>query len=344
MSLQLLNDKGCVFLRSKNENNISELDLQLDNFMLYSESKHLSRKTLKSYEQTLTLFKNYLIQELHIDDATNVKSSHIRRYIQYLRDRGKYTVTAHEKSLNINFPQHRTDYKKQISDTTIANYTRNIRVFFNFLKMEREIKDNPMDNVDKIKPKRKQKKLLTESELKIFFRSFNLTLFHEYRTWMQLRLILDTGIRANECCSLMPEDVDFKTKAILVRNTKNGHERYVYFGHKLLVDLKRWLSHKDRYVDSPYLFPTSRGTRLTVTNFESTVRRKGSNVELHVHPHLLRNNFAKHYLLNNGDFATLSRILGHASVETTMKAYLDFSDREIGRKYQKHSPLNNLEI
>lgn len=329
---------------SKIDSKITELDLQIDNFMLYCDAKHLSVKTLKSYEQTLTLFKNYLLQELNIDDAAKVKSSHIRRYIQYLRERGKYTVTARDKTLEINYPERRDDFKKPISDTTIANYTRNIKVFFNFLKKEREIKENPMDNVDRIKPKRKQKQLLTDAELKLFFNSFNLTLFHEYRTWIQLRLILDTGIRASECCSLMPEDVDFKTKAILIKNSKNGHERYVYFGHKLSVELKRWFYHRDRYSDSPYLFPTSRGTQLSVTNFESTVRRKGRAVELHVHPHLLRNNFAKYYLLNNGDFATLSRILGHASVETTMKAYLDFSDREIGRKYQKHSPLNNLEI
>ena len=331
-------------MRSIVDNKITELDLQLDSFMLYCDSKHLSKKTLKSYEQSLTLFRNYLIQELNIDDAAKVKTSHVRRYIQYLRERGKYTVTSSNKSLNINHPDRREDYKKTISDTTIANYTRNMKVFFNFLVKEREIKDNPMDNVDKIKPKRKQKQLLTEQELKQLFNSFNLTLFHEYRTWMQLRLILDTGIRATECCSLMPEDVDFKTKAILIRNSKNGHERYVYFGHKLSVDLKRWMSHRDRYSDSPYLFPTSRGTQLDVTNFEGTVRRKGKSVGLNVHPHLLRNNFAKHYLLNNGDFATLSRILGHADISTTMKAYLDFSDREIGRKYQKHSPLNNLDI
>ena len=85
------------------------------------------------------------------------------------------------------------------------------------------------------------------------------------------------------------------------------------------------------------LFPTSRGTQLSVTNFGATVRRKGRKVGLDIHPHLLRNNFAKYYLIEgNGDFATLSRILGHSSVETTMKAYLDFTDKEIGRKYQKH--------
>lgn len=326
------------------ERKITELDLQIDSFLLYCDSKNLSKKTLKSYEQTLTLFRNYLVQELGIDDATKVKSSHIRHYIKYLRERGKYTVTASEKSLNINFPHHRDDYKKPISDTTIANYLRNIKVFFNFLITEREITVNPTQNIENIKPKRKKKRLLSEQELKLLFNSFNLTLFHEYRTWVQLRLILDTGIRANECCLLKPEDIDYRTKSILIKNSKNGHERYVFFSQKMSIDLKRWLIHKDRYSDSPYLFPTVRGTALKVTNFEATVKRKGREVGVDVHPHLLRNNFAKYYLMNGGDFATLSRLLGHSSVEVTMKAYLDFTDSEIGKKYQKHSPLSNLDI
>lgn len=327
------------------ESNITEIELQLDSFMLYCDSKQLSPKTLRSYQQSLTLFINYLKQELNIDNAAKVKSSHIRHYIQYLRERGKYTVTATEKSLNINHPDRRNDYKKQISDTTISNYTRNIKVFFNFLKDEREIKESPMENIKAIKPKRKQKQLLSPEELKKFFGSFDLTLFHEYRTWIQLRLILDTGIRANECCSLVPEDINFRNKSILIRNSKNGHERYVFFGHKMSIDLKRWIQYRDRFSDSEFLFPTVKGTRLVVTNFEATVRKKGKKIGINVHPHLLRNNFAKYYLIEgNGDFATLSRLLGHSSVDVTMKAYLDFTDKEIGRKYQKHSPLNNLDI
>lgn len=326
------------------KSNISELDLQLDSFLLYCDAKHLSKKTLKSYEQSLRLFAEYLKRELNIDDASKVKATHIRLYIKYLRERGKYTTVTNQKSKDINHPDKRSDYNKQISDTTIANYQRNIRVFFNFLKSEREIKENPMDNIEKIKPKRKAKKLLTENELKQFFKSFNLTIFHEYRTWMQCRLILETGVRANECCLLEPHDIDFRNKAIIIKNSKNGHERYVFFGQKLSIELKRWLQHKDRYSDSPYLFPTTRGTVLEVNNFEASVRRKAQKLEISVHPHLLRNNFAKYYLLNNGDIATLSRILGHSSIEVTQRAYLDFTDIEMGKKYQGHSPLNSLDI
>lgn len=322
-----------------------ELDLQLDSFMLYCDSKHLSRKTLKSYEQTLKLFTSYLENEFKITDAAKVKPAHIRHYVKYLRERGKYTVVTKEASKKINHPDHRHDFNKQISDTTISNYLRNIKVFFNFLHAEKEIQVNPVENIENIKPQRKKKALLTPEELKMVLDTFDITVFHSYRTWLMVRLTLDTGIRAGECCNLRPENIDFKNKSILIENPKNHQERYVYFGFKMANDLKRWMQYRDRYSDSDYLFPTIRGTQLDVRNFERSLKQAGDKVGISIHPHLLRNNFAKYYLIEgNGDFATLSRLLGHSSVDVTMKAYLDFTEEEVGRKYQKHSPLSNLDI
>lgn len=313
--------------------------------MLYCDSKHLSKKTLSSYEQTLKLFALYLKDEFKIEDAAKVKSAHIRHYIKYLRERGKYTVVVKLKSKEVNHPDHRNDFNKQISDTTIANYLRNIKVFFNFLFSEREIKINPVENIENIKPNRKKKSLLTPEELKSVLGTFDLTQFHSYRSWLMCRLILDTGCRAGEICNLRPENIDFRNKSILIENPKNNQERYVYFGFKLSNDLKRWLQYRDRYSDSTYLFPTIRGTKLDVRNFERTLKQAGLKVGVNIHPHLLRNNFAKYYLIEgSGDFATLSRILGHSSVDVTMKAYLDFTDQEVAKKYQKHSPVNNLDL
>lgn len=323
---------------------MSEIELQLDSFMLYCDSKNLSKKTLASYDQTLKLFILYLKDNFNIEDASKVKSSHVRYYIQYLRERGKYTVASKDYNKQINLPENRTDYNKQISDTTIANYLRNIKVFFNFLHKEREIKINPIENISNIKPKRKKKKLLSQDDLKKVMKSFDLTKFHQYRTWVQVRLILETGIRAGECCSMLPEHVDFKTKTILIVNPKNNKERYVFFGFKMSNDLKRWMQYRDRFSDSVYLFPTIRGTKLDVRNFEKTLRNIGSKIGVDLHPHLLRNNFAKYFLMQGGDFASLSRILGHSNPDVTIKAYLDFTDEEIGRMFQKHSPLNNLDL
>lgn len=324
---------------------LSDIELHMDNFMLYCSSKSLSQKTLKSYEQTLRLFVQYMENEFQINEVSKIKSAHIRHYIKYLRERGKYTVVSNDASMKVNHPDHRNDYNKPISDATIANYLRNIKVFFNYLhSVEREIKINPVENIKNIKPSRKQKALLSSEEIVKILRHFDITTFHGYRNWVVTRLLLDTGMRISECLALRPDNIDFKNKAILIENPKNRQQRYVYFSFKMSSDLKRWLLYRDRYSNSDFLFPTIRGTQLEIRNFEKSLRDVGKKVNIAIHPHQLRNNFAKYYLLNGGDWATLSRILGHSSVEVTQKAYLDFTDKEIGQKYQKHSPLQSLDI
>lgn len=322
----------------------NEFDYQLDGFMLHCETKTLSKRTLSSYEATLRLFIVYLQREHNIESPDDVQPLHVRTYIRYLRERGKYTVVINDASRASNNPAGRTDHNKPLSDTTLANYLRNIKVFFNYLHAERIISVNPTKQIATIKPKRREKRLLTKDELRKLMGTFDLTTFHGFRNWVITRLILDTGVRIGECLDLRPEQLDFRARSILVKNTKNGHDRYVFFSPKLAGEMRRWLQYRDRFSDSEYLFPTTRGNRINVSSFETVIKKAGQSVGIEVTPHLLRNNFAKYYLLNGGDFVTLSRILGHSNVEVTQRAYLDFTNDEIMRKYQKHSPLNHLGI
>ncbi|WP_235851942.1 site-specific integrase [Niallia nealsonii] len=108
---------------------LSDMELQMDNFMLYCASENSSKKTMRSYEQTLRLFILYIEEKFQINEVSKVKSAHIRHYIKYLRERGKYTVATDDASLKVNHPDHRNDYNKPISDTTVANYLRNLKVF-----------------------------------------------------------------------------------------------------------------------------------------------------------------------------------------------------------------------
>lgn len=88
---------------------MTEFEFQLENFMLYCTSRNLARKTLSSYEQTLKLFGIYIDEQFNITDAT---SGHIRQYIKYLQERGKYTVIARAETKEVNFPHNRADYKR----------------------------------------------------------------------------------------------------------------------------------------------------------------------------------------------------------------------------------------
>ncbi|MER2079011.1 tyrosine-type recombinase/integrase [Psychrobacillus psychrotolerans] len=323
---------------------LTELEFFLEDFLTYCQAKNLSRKTLSSYEQSIKLFLIYLKTELLIEEPEKVKAAHIRQYIKYIQERGKYTVVNNERSKKVNFPENRTDYKKTVSNITINNYLRNIRVFFNYLDREGELRKNPVDTIELIKTERRKKNGITEVEFINLINQFDYTKFHGFRNKIITMLLQDTGMRIGECLAIVVTNIDFKHRMILVTRTKGRKERYVYYSQEMARALRHYIKFKDRYTSTELLFPTARNTELTIHSYEKQLRDAGERIGLPVHPHQLRNNFSRHFLLNGGDIYTLSKILGHSSVKVTEEAYLDFTHEEISSQYQKHSPLAKWKI
>jgi len=138
-------------------------------------AKELDVKTMKSYEQTLKLYAKWMFDEFEIDSPTDVKAEHLRSYMRSLSERSKYEMTVNDKANNN--PKAREDFDKKIWNSTISNYTRNIKVFFSYLYQEQVIRTNPRKNVKNVKPERKMKVILEDNQLKQFFKSLDVTKF-----------------------------------------------------------------------------------------------------------------------------------------------------------------------
>lgn len=325
---------------------ISKLFIQMEDFLSYCHAKGLSQKTIFSYDQTLKLFCKYLEEECGIKDASLVKEQHIRDYILYLQERGKYTVVVKEESKRLNNPQGRPDVNKPVSKTTINNYIRNIKVFFNYLDEYDMLRKNPVTKIKQLKNPRKAKDFITDREFNNLIKCLDLSKYSEYRDFIIIQLIIDTGMRIGECLLLTMEDVDVNERCIMLKadNTKGKKDRVVFFSAEMNIALRRWIQFKDRYVESEYLFPSKTyKTKIRVSNFEANFRNYCARVDIKdVSPHTLRNSFAKRFLMAGGDIYTLSRILGHSSVTVTEKAYLDLTDKDLKANYQSFSPLAKM--
>lgn len=315
--------------------------------MIYCRSRELRAKTLESYEHTLRLFERWCNDELNITQVDQVTESVIRRYITNLQERGKYTFYANEKSKEQNFPERRRDFRKPVSAATINNYIRNLKVFFNWLDSDYVLKKNPMKKVRQLKTNRNAKEYISDEDFKRLVGQLDRSYFPEHRDYTMIILMIDTGMRLGECSVLMIEDLNLAKRQILLRAevTKGRKDRTVYFSQKTESILRRWLQYKDRYVESPFVFPAKySGRNIQVSNFEtnfkSYLRRVGLSDTLS--PHCLRNNFAKRCLMNGMDIYTLSKILGHSSVTVTEQAYLDLTDEDIGKRYQNFSPFATM--
>ena len=322
-----------------------QFDYDIEDFMSYCQCQNLRPKTMQAYEQTLKTFERYLLDVYRIERAKDVKEKHIKEYVKYLSQRGKYTVVANEQSRNINLPQNRTDLNKPMSKTTINNYLRNIKVFFNYLYDNHYIKENPIRRIKQLPNERKPVDFINDEDFKKLLNSMDMSKFHEYRDCTIIQLIIDTGMRLGETLLIKLTDVDMNRNSIYLppENTKGKKGRIVFYSEEMKRYLKRWLRFKDRYRDSEYLFCTNQGKPMTVGNFETNFKAYSKRIGLKdAHPHMLRNNFAKRFLMNGGDIYTLSRILGHSSVTVTEKAYLDLDNNDLRVNYAPYSPLEKI--
>lgn len=189
---------------------MEQIDYDVDDIMNYCKVKNLSKKTLSSYEQTLKLLVLYLKNEHNVKGAGEVKELHIKEYIKYLQTRGKYTVVSNENTKLINFPENRVDYnKKEISKTTINNYIRNIKVFFNYMYSNRYINNNPIKRVRQLKNQRNVVGYIEDKEMNKLLKNFDLSKFHEYRDYIISQLIFDTGMRIGETLMIKETDIDY---------------------------------------------------------------------------------------------------------------------------------------
>ena len=123
---------------------------------------------MSSYEQALHLFGRWLSDELKIYTVDKITENVIRKYIDDLMVRGKYTFYVNDLSKKKNCPDRRRDYRKPVSVTTINNYIRNIRVFFNWMEREYIIRRNPMKRIRQLKYNRQAKVFLSDEDLKKF--------------------------------------------------------------------------------------------------------------------------------------------------------------------------------
>lgn len=325
---------------------MEKMDLEIDDFMNYCEYRNLSKKTLLSYEQTLRLFSRYLIDTYKINRSEQVTQQIILNYINDTKERGKYTVVANENTKKTNNPQNRGDYGKKVSIVTLNNYIRNLKVYFNYMYENRIIKKNPTQKIKLIHVPRKAKGYMNDIEVNNLLKCFDLSRFHEYRDCVITELLFDTGMRLGECLLIKEKtDINFAERTIFLPadNTKGKKDRYVFFSVQMATELKRWLQYKDRYKESEYVFCTIKGTVLQERSFESNFSNYGERIgKKEINPHLLRNNFAKRFLMNGGDIFTLSKISGHSSIKVTEQCYLDLQTEDLKKQYEKHSPLMNL--
>ena len=152
-------------------------------------------------------------------------------------------------------------------------------------------------------------------------------------------LAYGAGLRLSEVANLRVQDIDSEQGVLRVHRGKGSKDRITLLPQPLLDMLRAWWAHARP--KGPWLFPGQReGTAITketvAAHFRDALRRSGVKRKMTFHS--LRHAFATHLLESGTDVVTIQALLGHASLQTTLR-YLHV---ELGHVQRVTSPVVGL--
>lgn len=267
-----------------------------------------------------------------------VKVHEIRKYIDYVRTRPN---------------QSKGRETKQLSSYTVHGHARAVRAFLNWCTQEDDLEDLVSEKTTKkIKmPKIEQKviEIFTDAQIKAFFVACD----REYTKELAIRdkailsVLLDTGVRADELCTLKLEHLHLdRDDPYLKVMGKGRKEREIGFGNKTRLAIARYLRIRkpQSQVKTDVVFLSKFNQPLTVSGLDQLIYRLAdwARVEgVRASCHTWRHTFAVNYLKNGGDLYILSRLMGHTSIAVTT-VYLKALQAQDARKTGNSSVLDNM--
>ena len=184
----------------------------------------------------------------------------------------------------------------------------------------------------------------TPQQVKTMFQNCRGSDFKAIRDRTILTMLIDTGIRCLELCSIRPSDIH---EDYIIIQGKNHKQRVVPITPILRKNMVKYEAVKENYfryknTDDTY-FLSFHGRALTVSAVEVLMKKYGSGIEgIRVSPHTCRHFFAQQQIKMGTDLYTISRLLGHENIQITQTYLNSLRDRDVIEIAKSKSVLMSL--
>ena len=213
-----------------------------DDFLLNKKARGIADKTLKSYADHFHAAGIYIDWSKPIDRIT-------------MKDINMMTAALRDKNL---------------STHTIATYVVMVKTFFSWARDE----GLATLNVPLYKTEESIKETYTDEELRLLLKKPNLRkcVFSEYRNWVIINLLLNSGCRAATIRNIKITDVDLEGALIYFRHTKSKKAQVSPLCTEMRIILQEYLKVRKGGEDD-YLFPNEFNGQMSENCLVSAIQR-----------------------------------------------------------------------
>ncbi|MBB6480885.1 tyrosine-type recombinase/integrase [Spirochaeta isovalerica] len=288
-----------------------------------------------TFSECRTDYEHYLAGKGLKKRTVRRKLNHVLYFLSSLSDSPSDLREIGEKNFNryISFLK-----EKELTEGTIAQYVSSVRQFFTWLYKNDLILSPVAELIPEVKSTSREKPIFSTCEMEYFLDTVGSHL--RDRTFFEL--LYSSGLRCSEALSLKWKHVFIDSRKLKVEQGKGGYDRYVPFCSSAAFFLSKW---KQRTTSSQndYIFPGLSGGHLTYHCmslrfrkylFESGIRKPGLSI------HSIRHSTATHLLEAGADVRYVSELLGHNSMETTVR-YTHPTEESQRRAYRMYHPREN---
>lgn len=270
-------------------------------------------------------FENWLQKQAVSENTMKSLRSNLKQYDKWLQDTFDRSLSEKLYRPNIlEYKQYMMNVKKYAPKTINTKILALIK--YNEYLLESEKMDHiVVSNKDYVKIEHKLVMPTDLDEKKVdAFRQRCLEKLG-IRDYAISTVLAYTGLRVSELCNLELKHMNFKSKEILIMNSKGEKSRISYMSKKVRDAIKQYL--EERKHESEYVFVTYRGNKLHRADVNAAFKKVDDTIT----PHSLRH-FCASWLIERGFSITeVAAWMGHASPYVTLQ-YAKPRKKEILRK------------
>ncbi|MBR5844363.1 MAG: tyrosine-type recombinase/integrase [Bacteroidaceae bacterium] len=290
----------------------------LQKFIKYIRyEKGYSSHTVLSYNNDISQFEEYLLQQTGEVNHAAVDSDIVRNYVVWLMG-------------------------QNMTPRSVGRKLSALRTFYKYLVKLDVVALSPVAMVAKPKEAKPLPSFVKQSDMAQLLEE-GIEVSDDFVS-LRDRLILDvlyqTGMRRAELLQLRDKDVDMSARTIKVTGKRNK-QRIIPYGAKLQSSIEKYIAVRNKEVGGEVetLFVRENGEPLYPMMVYRIVKAGLAKVSTlsKLSPHVLRHTFASAMLNNGAEMDSVKELLGHASLTST-QVYTHITFEELKHNYNHAHP------
>jgi site-specific recombinase XerD len=288
----------------------------IEAFLLDKRSQKLSTHTLKYYSVDLAKFSRFC--EINSISAINqITPDILRRFMLWMEETGHNAGGIH-------------------------GHYRAVRAFMLWYEQESE-PENWRNPIHKVKAPKLDKEILEPISMEAVSAMVDTcgADFYGIRDKALILILLDTGARASEICSINLKDIDTASGTVFIKHGKGRKSRIVYIGRRTRKALRAYLRARNDANEALFIGRT--GERLAYFGLAQMIQRRADLAKMTPQPscHSFRRAFALNCLRAGMNVYALKELMGHEDLQV-LQRYLKITELDTEISHRQFAPVDNM--